>query len=81
MTALIDRIEKAMREVNPLRYRDFEHDANYYYEANNMIKLLRIQSMTEENALDMCMEAFQIYYDNNPVWSALSTSLLMVVSS
>jgi hypothetical protein len=80
MRSLLDNIERAMRDENPFCYRSFEHDANYYYEAKNMLKLLRTQPMTEENMLDMCMDAFQLYYNNNPIWDRLAAKLFSVVN-
>ena len=76
----MESIEKTMRDANPFNFRSFEHDANYYYEARSLVRLLQTVPMTKDNALDMCMEAFQIYYDNNPLWDALATKLLHVVT-
>jgi len=80
MTRLIDDIERVMRDENPFLYRNFENDANYFYEAKNMIVLLRKQMITEENMLDMCMDAFQLYYNNNPMWDRLAAKLFSVIN-
>lgn len=71
MMPLVDEIERVMRNVNPFGYTDPQY-SDYYYEANNMIKLL---PNFKGDKLDLCMDSFQLYYDGSPVWKQLEAEI------
>jgi hypothetical protein len=73
MTRLVDKIESVMRGVNPFNYAP--HDGgNYYYEANNMIKLLPYFEVGD-SMLDLCMDAFQIHNTGYPIWDQIAQNI------
>ena len=75
MPALIDEIEHAMRKVNPFSYIDPQY-SDYYYEANNMINLL---PTFRGDRLELCMDAFQLYDNGQPIWKQLESEISQVL--
>jgi hypothetical protein len=71
MTTLVDKIENVMRTVNPFGFTSLG-GGDYYYEANNMIRLLPTY---KGSILEMCMDSFDIYYDHHPKWTELETAI------
>jgi hypothetical protein len=75
MKQLVDKIERAMYSVNPFGYREY---GNYYYEANNLIKLLPYFKVGD-SVLDLCMDSFQIYNDGSNTWVQIAEKLEHIV--
>ena len=75
MPALIDEIESAMRKVNPFGLTDAQY-SDYYYEANNMINLL---PTFRGDIIDLCMDAFQLYDNGQPIWKQLEFEISQVL--
>jgi hypothetical protein len=71
MAKLVDRIERVMRTVNPFGFTE-SGGGNYYYEANNMIRLLPTH---KDSILELCMDSFQIYDNGSPIWKQLETAI------
>lgn len=77
MARLVDRIEEVMYSVNPFGFHEGD-GGNYYYEANNMIKLLA-EFKLGQSILDLCMDAFQIYNDGNQKWVEIAEKITPLV--
>jgi len=60
-----------MRKVNPFGFIEAQ-GGDYYYEANNMVRLLPTFRGT---ILDLCMDSFDIYYDHHPKWTELEIAI------
>lgn len=75
MTCLIHRIEKVMREANPFK----NANEDYYYEANNMMRLLPYFTIGKDSVLDLCMDAFQIYNNGDPKWVEIAGNMYVVL--
>lgn len=75
MICLIHRIEKVMREINPYK----NPDEDYYYEANNMMRLLPYFTIGKDNVLDLCMDAFQIYDNGDRKWVNIASKIHVVL--
>jgi hypothetical protein len=71
MSRLVDKIERVMRTVNPFGFAEGQ-EGDYYYEANNMVRLLRAYKWT---MLELCMDSFDIYYDHHPKWTELESAI------
>lgn len=71
MGRLVDKIERVMRTVNPFGFAKAQ-EGDYYYEANNMVRLLRTY---KRSILEMCMDSFDIYYDHHPKWTELEIAI------
>jgi hypothetical protein len=71
MMPLVDEIERVMRKVNPFGYIDPQY-SDYYYEANNMIKLL---PTFKGDRIDLCMDSFQMYDNGSPIWKKLEAEI------
>jgi hypothetical protein len=71
MTDLVDKIEHAMRTVNPFGFTTLG-GGDYYYEANNMVRLLPTYRYS---ILELCMDSFDIYYDRHPIWTELENAI------
>ena len=71
MAELVDKIENVMRTVNPFVFTSLG-GGDYYYEANNMVRLLPTYTGT---ILELCMDSFDIYYDHHPKWTELETAI------
>ena len=76
MTELVDKIENVMRTVNPFGFTSLG-GGDYYYEANNMVRLLPIY---KGSILELCMDSFDIYYDHHPIWIELETAITKLLS-
>ena len=74
---LVDQVEEVFYHVNPFGYTD-EH--NYYFEANNLIKMLPYMKK-DDTVLDMCMDAFHIHYDGNPMWDRIANEIAQLLSA
>jgi hypothetical protein len=76
MAELVDKIENVMRTVNPFGFTSLG-GGDYYYEANNMVRLLPTYTGT---ILELCMDSFDIYYDHHPKWTELETAIAELFS-
>jgi hypothetical protein len=76
MAELVDKIENVMRTVNPFGFTSLG-GGDYYYEANNMVRLLPTHKGT---ILELCMDSFDIYYDHHPKWSELESAIAELFS-
>ena len=74
---LVDQIERVFHDVNPFGYTDKD---NYYFEANNLMKLLPYMNKND-TVLDVCMDAFHIYYDGNPKWNTIANKIAQLLSA
>jgi hypothetical protein len=76
MAELVDEIERVMRTVNPFGFTE-SGGGDYYYEANNMVRLLPTHKGT---ILELCMDSFDIYYDHHPKWTELESAIAELFS-
>lgn len=60
-----------MRNVNPFGFIEGQ-GGDYYYEANNMIKLI---PTFRGDRIDLCMDAFQLYDNGSPIWKQLEVEI------